>query len=83
MALDVIGSAPDDRRVETKVAVGRNIRAQRKLRGLTQEQLGHIAGIHSVEVGRAERGVRDMRVSTVAKLARGLGIPPMELFRGL
>lgn len=69
--------------METKVAVGRNIRTQRERRDLTQEQLGHRAGIHPVEVGRAERGVRDMRVSTVAKLARGLGIPPMELFRGL
>jgi transcriptional regulator with XRE-family HTH domain len=83
LALDVIGSATDDRRVETKVAVGRNIRAQRKRREMTQEQLAHRADIHPVEVGRAERGVRDMRVSTVAKLARGLEISPMELFRGL
>ena len=65
------------------MAVGQNIRTQRKRRALTQEELGHRAGMHPVEVGRAERGVRDMRVSTVAKLARGLGIPPMELFRGL
>jgi transcriptional regulator with XRE-family HTH domain len=83
LALDVIGSAPDDRRVETKVAVGRNIKEQRKRRHLTQEKLGHRAGIHPVEVGRAERGVRDMRVSTVVKLARGLDVPPMELLRGL
>jgi transcriptional regulator with XRE-family HTH domain len=69
--------------VETSVAVGRNIRAQRKRRDLTQEKLGHRAGIHPVEVGRAERGVRDMRVSTVVKLARGLEVPPMELLRGL
>lgn len=83
MALDVIGSAPDDRRVEPKVAVGRNIKAQRKRGDLTQEELGHRAGMHPVEVGRAERGVRDMRVSTVVKLARGLGVPPMELLRNL
>lgn len=93
MALDVIGSAPDDRMVETKggkvepkvakVAVGRNIKAQRKRRDLTQEMLAHRIGMHPVEVGRAERGTRDMRVSTVVKLARGLEVPPMELFRGL
>lgn len=63
------------------MAVGRNIKAQRKRRSLTQEELGHRAGLHAVEVGRAERGVRDMRVSTVFKLARGLDVPPMELFR--
>lgn len=63
--------------------MGRNIRAQRKRRSLTQEELGHRAGLHAVEVGRAERGVRDMRVSTVVKLARGLEVAPMELLRDL
>jgi transcriptional regulator with XRE-family HTH domain len=90
LALDVIGSAPDDREVEAKgaraepkLAVGRNIRAQRMQRSLTQEKLAHRAGMHPVEVGRAERGVRDMRVSTVVKLARGLDVPPMELLRDI
>ena len=68
---------------EPKFAVGRNIKAQRKSRKLTQEKLAHRAGMHPVEVGRAERGLRDMRVSTVVKLARGLEVPPMELFRGI
>jgi transcriptional regulator with XRE-family HTH domain len=68
---------------EPKVAVGRNIRAQRERRDLTQEELGHLAGLHPVEVGRAERGVRDLRVSSVVKLARGLDVPPMELLRGI
>jgi transcriptional regulator with XRE-family HTH domain len=68
---------------EPKVAVGRNIKVQRKRRALTQEELGHRAGMHPVEVGRAERGARDMRISTVVKLARGLDVPPMELLRDL
>jgi DNA-binding XRE family transcriptional regulator len=84
LALDVIGSAVNDRvLVEPKVAVGHNIRTQRERQGLTQEGLANRAGIHLVEVGRAERGVRDMRVSTVAKLAHGLGVPAMELLRGV
>lgn len=65
------------------MAVGRNIKAQRKRRALTQEELGHRAGMHPVEVGRAERGARDMRISTVVKLARGLDVPPMDLLRDL
>jgi len=83
LALDVIGCAPDDRRVETKVAVGRNIKAQRKRRNWTQEELAHRAGMHPVEVGRAERGIRDMRVSTVVRLARGLEVAPAELLRNV
>lgn len=55
----------------------------RRRLGLTQEALAHRAGMHPVEVGRAERGVRDVRVSTVAKLARGLDVSAMELLRGL
>lgn len=69
--------------MEPKFAVGRNIRAQRKRRDLTQEELGHRAGMHPVEVGRAERGVRDLRISSVVKLARGLDVPPGELFRDI
>jgi transcriptional regulator with XRE-family HTH domain len=68
---------------EPKFAVGRNIKAERERRGLTQEELAHRAGMHPVEVGRAERGVRDMRVSTVVKLAHGLDVSPEELLRGV
>jgi transcriptional regulator with XRE-family HTH domain len=69
--------------VEPKFIVGRNIAAERRRLGLTQEELGHRADVHPVEVGRAERGVRDMRLSTVAKLADGLGVPAMKLLRGV
>lgn len=69
------------RRVEPKLKVGQNIRAERKRAGLTQEALAHRCNMHPVEVGRAERGTRDLRVSTVVKLARGLQIPACELLR--
>jgi len=83
LVLDAIGFPFDDLWVEPKRAVGANIRTQRRRLGLTQEALAHRAGMHPVEVGRAERGVRDLRVSTVAKLARGLGVPAAELMRGV
>jgi transcriptional regulator with XRE-family HTH domain len=69
--------------VEPKLKVGQNIRAERKRAGLTQEALAHKCDMHPVEVGRAERGTRDLRVSTVAKLAKGLGVPACELLRGI
>lgn len=69
--------------MEPKLQVGQNIRANRKRVGLTQEALAERCDMHPVEVGRAERGTRDLRVSTVAKLARGLGIPACELLRGI
>ncbi len=68
--------------MEPKVKVGRNIRLNRERLGITQETLADRCGMHPVEVGRAERGLRDMRLSTVVKLAHGLGIPPGELLAG-
>jgi transcriptional regulator with XRE-family HTH domain len=69
--------------VEPGAIVGRNVREHRDRLGLTQEELAERSGLHPVEVGRLERGTRDMRVSTVAKLARGLGVPALELMRGV
>lgn len=69
--------------MEPKLKVGQNIRSNRKRIGLTQEALAHRCDMHPVEVGRAERGTRDLRVSTIVKLAQGLGIPACELLRGV
>ncbi|MBN9622592.1 MAG: helix-turn-helix transcriptional regulator [Actinobacteria bacterium] len=52
-------------------------------RSLTQEELAHRCRVHPVELARAERGVRDMRVSTVAKIAAGLRVPASELLAGV
>lgn len=69
--------------MEPKLKVGRNIRAERKRIGITQEALAERCDMHPVEIGRAERGTRDLRVSTIVKLANGLEIPAGELLRGL
>lgn len=69
--------------MEPKVIVGKNIRANRRRLQLTQEALAERCDMHPVEVGRAERGVRDLRISTIVKLARGLDIPASKLLRGL
>jgi transcriptional regulator with XRE-family HTH domain len=69
--------------VEPKLKVGQNIRAERKRIGITQEALAERCDMHPVEVGRAERGVRDLRISTIAKLARGLQIPACRLLDGV
>ncbi len=57
------------------------LRVVRKNRGLTQEELAEKAGIkykhyQSIESGRKP----DVRLSTILKLAKGLGLEPWELF---
>ena len=74
---------PSIQAVQAKEIVGANIRAERKRIGITQEALADRSAMHPVEIGRLERGTRDLRVSTLAKIARGLGVPASELLKGV
>lgn len=60
-----------------------NLRSLRKRRGLSQEALGDVAGIHRTEVSLLERSGRDPRLSTLVRLARALGVPVSRLLRGI
>lgn len=53
-------------------AMGRRIRELRQSRGLSQEQLGNLAGIAVSQVGRIERGEINTTLSTLVIIARAL-----------
>lgn len=55
----------------------------RERRGLTQEQLGWAAGIHQTAIARIEKGERKPTLNTILKLAKGLEVPPADLFAGI
>lgn len=57
----------------------RNLRSQRKRVGLSQEALGASCDLHRTEISLLERGKREPRLSTIVRLARGLGIAPRDL----
>ena len=61
------------------VALGRRLSELRKERGMTQEALADVAGLHWTYVGQIERGERNLTYRNVLKLARGLGVDPAEL----
>ncbi|WP_454802840.1 helix-turn-helix domain-containing protein [Mucilaginibacter phyllosphaerae] len=52
--------------------MGRRIRELRLSRGLSQEQLGNIAGIAVSQVGRIERGEINTTLSTLVIIAKAL-----------
>ena len=58
---------------------GQNVRQQRAAQRISQEQLAARAGLHSTEVSRLERGVRDPRLSTIVRIAAALDLPAGEL----
>jgi transcriptional regulator with XRE-family HTH domain len=60
----------------------RNVADARRLAGLTQEEVSARSGVHPTEVSRIERGERDVRVSTVYRLAEALGTSPGSLLDG-
>jgi transcriptional regulator with XRE-family HTH domain len=60
----------------------RNLAAARRRADLTQEELSDLSGVHPTEVSRIEHGRRDVRISTVARLAQALGLTPGQLVDG-
>jgi transcriptional regulator with XRE-family HTH domain len=62
---------------------GAEVRRLRTAAGLSQMELGARADVHFTEVSRIEREARDVQLSTIVKLARGLGITPLELLTAI
>jgi transcriptional regulator with XRE-family HTH domain len=62
---------------------GANVRAARKAKGWTQEELAHESGLATVQVSRIERGVREIRLTTLVRLLTALDIAPNRLLDGL
>lgn len=59
--------------------LGRAIRELRARRGLSQEELGHRAGLHRNYVGAIERGEINPTFRVLLKLERGLQLPLSEI----
>jgi transcriptional regulator with XRE-family HTH domain len=70
--------------VQTTLEIfGRNVRAARGKKHWTQEDLAHHAGLAPVQISRIERGVREVRLTTVLKLIAALEVSPNDLLTDL
>lgn len=61
----------------------RNLVKARQRRGLSQDDLAELAGMHRTAISLLERRGRDPRLETIVKLARALGVKPTALMRGI
>jgi len=61
--------------------LGRNLRARRLARGLSQEGFADLLGVHRTYMGGLERGERNVTLRTVERLAQRLDVPADELLR--
>jgi transcriptional regulator with XRE-family HTH domain len=68
-------------RSQTHEVFGRAVRQARERTGLTQEELGHRAGMHRTYVAGIERGERNFSFANLLRLAEALRTEPSELLR--
>mgnify|MGYP000969508998 FL=1 len=59
--------------------VGRNLRAYRMERGLSQEAFAEVLGVHRTYMGGVERGERNLTLKSVERMAEKLEMEARDL----
>ncbi|MBI4688656.1 MAG: helix-turn-helix transcriptional regulator [Nitrospirae bacterium] len=62
------------------IDLGKRIRTLRKLKGLTQEELGEKSGVSYKFIGEIERGEVNPSLNSLRQIAKSLDLPVRELF---
>jgi transcriptional regulator with XRE-family HTH domain len=62
------------RKTSARLRFAENIRKTRKSRGISQEKLAELAGLHRTYIGSVERGERNITIDNMERLARALGV---------
>ena len=67
--------------MQIREVFARNLRALRQAKGISQEELAHLAGIDRTYVSALERCVYNASIDVVDRLANVLGVEAAELLR--
>ncbi|MGV8885348.1 MAG: helix-turn-helix domain-containing protein [Microbacteriaceae bacterium] len=66
---------------DLQTLLGRNLRAHRVQRGMSQEQFAEFLGVHRTYMGGVERGERNLTLKSVERIAERLGVDAVTLLR--
>lgn len=61
---------------------GANVRRLRQAKGLSQEGLAQMAGIHRTYIGAVERGERNVSIDNMERIAAAVGVSIADLLSG-
>lgn len=62
---------------------GKRVKMLRKDRGLTQERLAELAGLHFTYISGIERGLRNVSLTNIVRLARALKVTTAAMVQDL
>ena len=62
-----------------RLRLAANLRAERKTRGISQEELADLAGLHRTYIGSIERGERNVSIDNIERLAGALNLDVVDL----
>ena len=65
------------------IRLGRLLRKIRTSKGLSQEKLAELAGLHRTYIGMVERGEKNISLINYVRISLALGTPPQELIAKL
>ena len=65
---------------EFLIEFGKKVQNLRRQHGLSQEELAYKVGFHRTYVGMIERGERNITLSNLKKLSKGLEVDIKDLF---
>ncbi|MFJ7185577.1 helix-turn-helix domain-containing protein [Lysinibacillus xylanilyticus] len=64
-----------------KLQFGANVKKIRTSKNLSQEKFAEIVGLHRTYITEVERGLRNVSLVNIVKIANGLDITVSELFQ--
>ena len=65
------------------IKFGKNVRELRKTKGLSQEELAYIAGLHRTYIGMIERAEKNITLVNIKKLANAFDVQLKVLFENI